>query len=79
MTINWKKLYRSVAARRKEMGCSWRELAKNTNLTASAFTRISQGKPLSAANLLKVLQIAAPSIHRPLTQYLGDGILQVKQ
>ena len=79
MTINWKKLYRAVAARRKEMGVSWRGLADNSGLTASAFTRISQGKPLSAVNMLKVLQIAAPSIHRPLTQYLGDGIIQVKQ
>lgn len=78
MTINWKKLYSSVSKRRKEMDISWRELAVNNGLTASAFTRISQGKPLSAANLMKVLQIASPNIHNALTQYLGNGIIQVK-
>lgn len=60
MTINWKKLYTIVSRRRKELDISWRELAKLNGLTASAFTRMSQGKPLSAENYMKVLFILDP-------------------
>ena len=60
MTINWKKLYSLASKRRKELDVSWRQLALDNGLTASAFTRISQGKPLSAENYMKVLFILDP-------------------
>ena len=54
MTILWKKLYKAVDSYRKTKDLSWRSLATEYGLTASVFTRISQGKPLSAVNLMKV-------------------------
>ena len=57
MTINWKKLYRISAKARDTRNVSWRRLALDNDLTASAFTRMSQAKPLSAVNLAKVLKI----------------------
>lgn len=54
MTINWKKLYKAVDSYRKAHDLSWRSLATKYGLTASAFTRISNGKPLSAVNFMKV-------------------------
>ena len=57
MTINWKKLYKIVAKAKDTLQDSWRTLATDNELTASVFTRLSQGKPLSAVNLAKVLKI----------------------
>jgi len=57
MTIHWKKLHVSADKIRRDKGVSWRTLAKGAGLTASSFTRMSQGKPLSATNFIKVLQI----------------------
>lgn len=57
MIIRWVKLYKDVNTRREDLGVSWRILAKDNGLTGSAFTRISQGKPLSTVNFLKVLGI----------------------
>ena len=41
-------------------GESWRSLATQHNVTASLFTRISQGKPTSVRNLLLLLEIVKP-------------------
>lgn len=57
MTIKWLKLYKTAAKARDTLQVSWRTLASDNGLTASAFTRISQEKPLSAVNLMKVMRI----------------------
>jgi hypothetical protein len=53
MKFNWKKLYEHLDSLRA--GESWRHLAAKSSLTPSIFTRISQGKPTSVRNLLKLL------------------------
>ena len=58
MRFNWKRLYEALDNHRKESGLgSWRSLATRSGVTPSLFTRISQGKPTSVANLLKLLAI----------------------
>lgn len=57
MTIKWKKLHKTSEKAKDTLGVSWRTLAAENGLTASAFTRMSQEKPLSAVNLGKVLGI----------------------
>lgn len=57
MTIKWKKLYKVASKAKDTLQVSWRTLAQDNELTASAFTRMSQEKPLSAVNLAKVLKI----------------------
>ncbi len=52
MRFNWKKLYSDIDKAKSE---SWRSLAKQVGVTPSVFTRISQGKPVSVANLAKLL------------------------
>ncbi len=52
MTFRWKSLYSAIDAGRI---ISWRKLAKEHGVTPSIFTRISQGKPISVENLIKVL------------------------
>lgn len=56
MKFNWKKLYDHIDSLRQ--GESWRTLATKHGLTPSIFTRISQGKPTSVRNLLKLMKIA---------------------
>lgn len=58
MRLNWKKLYSSLDEARG--GDSWRTLASKVGVTPSLFTRISQEKPISVANLLKVMEILGP-------------------
>jgi len=56
--FNWKKLYQALDDLRKGSGGeSWRSLATRSEVTPSLFTRISQGKPTSVGNLLKLLEI----------------------
>lgn len=58
MRFNWKKLYQALDALRVDSGGgSWRHLATQSGVTPSLFTRISQGKPTSVGNLLKLLEI----------------------
>lgn len=57
MIIKWKRLHAALDRRRKELDISWRQLGRDHNLTASTFTRMSQGKSLSAMNLVKVVNI----------------------
>ena len=58
MRLNWKKLYQSLDNHRQASGGgSWRALAIRAGVTPSLFTRISQGKPTSVRNLLRILAI----------------------
>ena len=52
MTFLWKSLHTSLDQSRST---SWRNLAKRLGVTPSIFTRISQGRPISVENLIKVL------------------------
>jgi len=58
MRFLWKKLYQEIDSLRG--GESWRSLAVRHGVTASLFTRISQGKPTSVRNLLRLLDIVKP-------------------
>jgi hypothetical protein len=60
MKLNWKKLYEHLDSLRA--GESWRTLATRHGVTPSIFTRISQGKPTSVRNLLKLLAMQDKSI-----------------
>ena len=61
MIFKWKKLYQALDDLRKGSGGeSWRSLATRSGVTPSLFTRISQGKPTSVGNLLKLLAILSP-------------------
>lgn len=60
MKLNWKKLYEHIDSLRA--GESWRTLAAKNGLTPSIFTRISQGKPTSVRNMLKLLAITDRTI-----------------
>lgn len=60
MRFNWRKLYQTLDQLRQDSGGeSWRALALHSGVTPSLFTRISQGKPTSVANLLKLLAIGS--------------------
>lgn len=58
MKFQWKKLYQEIDSLRG--GESWRSLAARYGVTPSLFTRISQGKPTSVRNLLRLLDIVKP-------------------
>lgn len=59
MKLNWQKLYKALDDQRS--GESWRSLALRYEVTPSLFTRISQGKPTSVRNLLKLAEILKPT------------------
>lgn len=62
MRLNWKKLYQILDQHRQDSGGeSWRSLALRSGVTPSLFTRISQGKPTSVRNLLRLLAILPQS------------------
>jgi len=52
--MNWKEFYKALNDARE--GQSWRSLAKAVGVTPSVFTRMSQGKPISVENLIKILR-----------------------
>ncbi len=60
MKLNWKKLHEYIDSLRA--GESWRTLATKHGLTPSIFTRISQGKPTSVRNMLKLLAMTDRTI-----------------
>lgn len=58
MKFLWKKLYQEIDTLRvRSGGESWRSLATRFEVTPSLFTRISQGKPTSVRNLLRLMAI----------------------
>ena len=61
MRLNWRKLYQFLDTTRQASGGeSWRSLATKSGVTPSLFTRISQGKPTSVKNLLRLVSILPP-------------------
>ncbi len=69
MKFLWKKLYQQIDSLRG--GESWRSLATAHGVTASLFTRISQGKPTSVRNLLRLLEIVKPLGVRDFVELKG--------
>ncbi len=55
MKFLWVSLYKALE-KQKPNNISWRHIARKGNFSPSIITRISQGKPISVVNLLKVLQ-----------------------
>ncbi len=69
MKFLWKKLYQEIDSLRG--GESWRSLANSHGVTPSLFTRISQGKPTSVRNLLRLLEIVKPLGVQHFTELKG--------
>lgn len=69
MRFLWKRLYQSIDSLRG--GESWRSLATTHGVTPSLFTRISQGKPTSVQNLLRLLDIVKPLGVRDFVELKG--------
>jgi len=73
MKFLWNKLYHSLDQARN--GRSWREIAREGGFSSSLFTRLSQGKPISVENLLKIVFTMSPSF---MKQSWVDSFVKVK-
>ncbi len=73
MIIKWKRLHSALDRRRKDLGISWRDVAKATQVSCSSFTRISNGLPLSAENMMRVLSILPEFENALIWDYICAG------
>jgi transcriptional regulator with XRE-family HTH domain len=70
-TIDVDALYAALDAKRQKEGWSWRELARNLEISPSTLTRMAQGRrpDLDAfATLLRWLGMSADAFMRPTTK-----------